>query len=283
MSRFLKIFIKVAAIPAGLIILYAALKFYGHILENPDPDKMVKRYFDGEGVQFYGITSGVTTSYLLPCRDGYLLIDTGYPSDYSKFVQALNQIKIDLKGIKYLLLTHSHDDHCGFAAELIKNSGARAIASKEALSNLENGKMSLRGKTINKRIFILTSIYNFFKHRDYKFPPVSLTKKDIIINGDDLEFLKSIGINGIIINTPGHTNDSVSVVMEDGRAFVGDAAMNLLNYAGADYRPIFYIDLKLVFESWKKILKKGANKIFPAHGEPFDSSILENNLAKYCK
>jgi glyoxylase-like metal-dependent hydrolase (beta-lactamase superfamily II) len=283
MNEFLKTFIKAAAILAGVIILFAALKFYGHTLENPDPSKMVMQYSDREGKHFYGITSGVTTSYLLPCKDGYLLIDTGYPSDYGKFAQALNQIKINLEDIKYLLLTHSHDDHCGFAAALIKNSGARVIVSKEGISNLKNGKVSVRGKTINKRIRILTSIYNFFKHRDYKFPPVSLTRNDVIINGDDLKFLESIGINGIIINTPGHTNDSISVVMEDGRVFCGDAAMNLLNYAGADYRPIFYIDLKLVFESWKKILKKRANKIFPAHGEPFDSSILENNLAKYCE
>jgi len=283
MNKFLKTFIKVAAILIGVIILLAALKIYGHILENPDPHKMVTQYFDRDDKKFYGITSGVTTSYLLPCRDGYLLIDTGYQSDYSKFAQALNQIKIDLKDIKYLLLTHSHDDHCGFAAELIKNSGARIIVSKGGMSNLENGKLTVRGKTINRRIYILTSIYNLFKHRDYKFPPVSFTKNDVIINEDDLKFLKSIGINGIIINTPGHTNDSVSVVMEDGRAFCGDAAMNLLNFAGADYRPIFYTDLQLVFESWKKILKKGAKKIFPAHGMPFDSSILENNLAKYCK
>ncbi len=283
MNKFLKTFIKIAAILTGVIILFAALKFYGHILENPDPNKMVTQYFDREDKKFYGITTGVTTSYLLPCRDGYLLIDTGYQSDYSKFIQALNQIKIDLKDIKYLLLTHSHDDHCGFAADLIRNSGARVIVNKEGLSNLENGKVSVRGKTINKRIYILTSIYNLFKHRDYKFPPVSLTKNDVIINRDDLKFLKSIGSNGIIINTPGHTNDSISVVMEDGRVFCGDAAMNLLNYAGADYRPIFYIDLKLVFESWKKILKKGAKKIFPAHGMPFDSFILENNLAKYYK
>ena len=59
-----------------------------------------------------------------------------------------------------------------------------------------------------------------------------LADRDIIIEGDNDEFLKGIGIDGVILHTPGHTRDSISVLLSDGSAFVGDAAMNFLRWTG---------------------------------------------------
>jgi glyoxylase-like metal-dependent hydrolase (beta-lactamase superfamily II) len=63
-------------------------------------------------------------------------------------------------------------------------------------------------------------------------------------------------------------------VLSDGNAFVGDAAMNFLNFCGIGYRPIFIEDIELVFESWHKLVEHGAETIYPAHGRPFSAKKL---------
>jgi glyoxylase-like metal-dependent hydrolase (beta-lactamase superfamily II) len=71
------------------------------------------------------------------------------------------------------------------------------------------------------------------------------------------------------------------VLCDDGTAFVGDAAMNSLNFAGARYRPIYYNDLEQTYNSIKKIIASGAKTIMPAHGEPFDVKELQDMLAHF--
>ena len=99
----------------------------------------------------------------------------------------------------------------------------------------------------------------------------------MLISGDDADTLKQIGIEGEILHTPGHSADSISVLLSDGNAFVGDAAMNFLNFCRIKYRPIFIEDIDSVFTSWKKLMENGAKWIYPAHGRPF----AVNKLAQY--
>ncbi len=264
-----------------ILLLLISIKICSVVMENPDHKKMIATFIDDDGQNFYAISTGVTTSYLLPCNGGYLLIDTGFPKDLNKFLIALKQIKVDIKEIKYLLLTHSHDDHAGFAYEITTNSGTIIVTSQKSIHPLRDGIMKWSGHTVNKLIHTVTSLYNLLKRRDCKFHPLMLRDRDIIIVGDDEQFLKTIGVKGMIIYTPGHSMDSISVIMDDGRVFCGDAAMNFLNSLGADYRPIFISDDTQVFLSWRKIIDRGGKKIYPAHGKPFDSAILIRGLARY--
>jgi hydroxyacylglutathione hydrolase len=96
-----------------------------------------------------------------------------------------------------------------------------------------------------------------------------LKEDDYIINGDDSEILTKIGIDGKILHTPGHTEDSISVLLSDGKAFVGDAAMNFMNICRIKHRPIFVQDIEEVYKSWEKLAEYGAKTIYPAHGKPF--------------
>jgi len=57
---------------------------------------------------------GWTWCYLLKCTGGYLLIDTDYEKYYARFEKKLANLGIAASDIKYLLLTHHHDDHAGF-------------------------------------------------------------------------------------------------------------------------------------------------------------------------
>ena len=224
----------------------------------------------------YSVKLGWTWCYLLKCTGGYLLIDTYYQKYYARFEKKLSNLGIATSDIKYLLLTHHHDDHAGFAAELVRRTGCQVIAHRNALSALEQGKYEGTAKPVNRRIQIVMTFYSLFHRGEWDFPPVRLADRDVVIEGDNEEFLKGIGIDGVILHTPGHTStrDSISVLLSDGSAFVGDAAMNFLRWTGVGHRPIYIEDINTVYESWRKLRERGARVIYPAHGRSFSATKL---------
>ena len=222
---------------------------------------------------------GITKSYLLPCSGGYLLIDTGYSGDYKKFRRKLAQNNICIDSIKYLLLTHYHDDHAGFAKRLKSEFKIPLILQKLSVPLLAEGDSVLLEDDFfitNQMKFLLTIF--FFFHGNFKYSPVVAYDSDIIVDGDDDRVLRDIGVNAKILHTPGHTRDSMSVLCDDGNAFVGDASTNFLGFLGTRYRTICYTDLSLVYASISKLLKNGAKTILPTHGAPFTSDKLEETL-----
>ncbi len=223
---------------------------------------------------FKTLKMGVTNCYLLKCRDGYLLIDTSFPEYFGKFLEELKRIEVDPLEIKYLLLTHHHDDHAGFAARLKEISGCRIIIHNNAIAALRDGVMISTNKPLNWRVNITMAIFNKVKHRNFKIPPVTIDNSDLIINGEEDNIVKQIGLNGKILYTPGHTVDSISVVLSNGDAFVGDTCMNFLNFCGIHYRPIWLYNQELVFNSWTQIIDSGARIIYPAHGKHFNVTEL---------
>lgn len=210
---------------------------------------------------------GPTNCYLLKSQNGYLLIDTSLPENLQPFTKELQEINVEPSQIKYLLLTHSHDDHAGFAAEIREKTNCTVITHRNSIESLNNGCIMNVGRFLNRRAHITMLFYNLTKRRDFEYTPVTLNDKDIIIKGDDKDTLKTIGIDGKIIYTPGHTNDGISVILANGDAFIGDACMSNLNFL--HYRPIELYDSSLVFQSWRKIIESGARTLYPGHGKPF--------------
>jgi glyoxylase-like metal-dependent hydrolase (beta-lactamase superfamily II) len=217
---------------------------------------------------------GWTQCYLLNCTGGYLLIDTDFPKHWRLFNKKLANLGIATSDIKYLLLTHHHDDHAGFAAELVHSTGCQVIAHRNASSPLMQGKSEETIKPVNRRIQIVFTLYALLFHRKCEFPPLRLSDRDILIEGDNDSSLKGIGIDGVILPTPGHTRDSISVLLSDGSTFVGDAAMNFLRWTGVRHRPIYIEDINTVYESWRKLRERGAKVIYPSHGRPFSATEL---------
>lgn len=221
------------------------------------------------------IQTSFTNDYLIKADNGYLLIDTSYPQKYQEFLDKLGKKGIKKNQIKYLLLTHHHDDHSGFVAKLMQETDIRLIVHEKALQYITRGVASLAEKPLNVCTGAVFSVFSLFKkNSDHSYPPIVPGNRDIIIRETRSDFLRSIGIPGSILNTPGHTDDSISVVLDDGSAFVGDAAMDLLNFCLCDHRPIYYNNNQDIFTSWDSLKAAGAKVIFPAHGNPFSAEQL---------
>ena len=71
------------------------------------------------------------------------------------------------------------------------------------------------------------------------------------------ELLAKSGIVGEISRTPGHSDDSVTLVLDSGDAFTGD----LQSVSRADENAI-----EAVTASWARIRALNVNKIHPGHG-----------------
>jgi hydroxyacylglutathione hydrolase len=106
-------------------------------------------------------------------------------------------------------------------------------------------------------------------------PTANIHDQDMIITEDNDTFLRSIGIEGKIIVTPGHSDDSISLALDDGRFFTGDLNENWLKFTGAGLRPIHLTDEDELIESWGKIIDIGAKHIYPGHGTSFGVDELQ--------
>lgn len=225
-------------------------------------------------VTFDVIRLAQTNCYLLEAKDGYLLIDCGSLSDKQAFLKSIRKRGIALTDIHYLFLTHHHADHCGLVAFLIAaNPQMQVIMSHLCAGYLKTGKHFQHPNEhyANPALGRIVDTYSKFnRNLSNSFTPFYSRSEDIHIESDNDTLLPELGIQGKILLTPGHTEDSISMVT-DKFAFVGDAARNTLNFTGTPYQPMLLYDLEVCYRSWDKLLAEGAKTILPAHGKPFQA------------
>jgi glyoxylase-like metal-dependent hydrolase (beta-lactamase superfamily II) len=239
-------------------------------------------------MNFIPLKLSVTNCFLVKADDHYVLIDTGYEDDWSLFRTRLNEAGVELFQISHLILTHHHDDHCGLLHNVLQENDSIGVVMsdpcKDLILNGENDRTH-GGGFLNRRIALLLRLWRLYRSLILKkaidtFPPYQLRNGDIVVAGDT--GLREIGIplDGKIIETPGHTVDSISVLFDDGDCLIGDAASNFLQFLGAKYCVIFITDMSAYYQSWEKVIATGARRIFPAHGAPFTVDKLKTNLGK---
>ena len=178
-----------------------------------------------------------TNYYILDSKSGKLLIDCGWPGTLPKFMAELKRKGIAVQEIKYLLVTHFHPDHAGLTQDL-KKLGIKLILLESQVSFLSHFGEFFVGKNL---------------------PYVEITQHDnhVLKFEDSRKFLAGFGINGEIISTPGHSDDSISLILDEGIAFTGDL------------HPRFMVseEDQVAQTSWDKIYQHKITKIFPAHGD----------------
>ena len=69
----------------------------------------------------------VVNNYLISSESGWILIDTGYAGGFAHFQKRLARYGVHPEEIRYVFLTHAHDDHAGFLNEVLAATGADVI------------------------------------------------------------------------------------------------------------------------------------------------------------
>jgi glyoxylase-like metal-dependent hydrolase (beta-lactamase superfamily II) len=225
---------------------------------------------------------GFTNNFLVKFDEGYLLIDTFLTKKYNRFQKKLEKLGIDISEIKYLLITHHHTDHVGFIEELRKDHDIKLIVHEKAVKYLEEGKVESYTRPIN---FISRFVMFFvIKILGSTFPPVTIKKDDIIIREDKSLILKSLlGMDAVILRTPGSTEDNLSIIFADGQTITGDIIINLPRPLKFRNQPALFTTKEEVFHSWELLKQHNAKILYPSHGKPLTLEQLMKRKKKLQK
>ena len=218
----------------------------------------------------------IMNTWLYPIEGGWVMIDTGYENSYPKVLKRLNKLLIKPEEVCYLFLTHAHDDHAGFLEEWMTNHPqTQVIAHEGAIEGLRRGQNSFDGGCSTLFAFLFCQLMALIGNGEHRYPRLSEThlEKIVTLNEDNLPQIEH-ALQGKILCTPGHTADSISLLV-DGNLFCGDAAMNGIP---SSHRITIWVENKNAFEtSWDTMLVSGANKVYPSHGSPFCPCELRKN------
>ncbi len=210
--------------------------------------------------QLHEINLGYVKAFLIETSNNNLiLVDTGIPGNSKdkiiKYVTSLNKSVTD---IKYILLTHAHLDHFGNAYDLQKITGAHLGISQAGIPyvNGEQGVLYPIGHNFKSKMFV-----NLIKMMA-KFSKPKYVKPDMILK--EGEFPDDFGVKARILETPGHTFDSISIFLEESKTvLVGDLLTGDKNGLRL---PDFYDDYIKLLDSVKKIKDLNADLICVSHG-----------------
>ena len=168
------------------------------------------------------ITEAHSTSTLIRAGDVNVVVDTSSEEMEASVKTSFRQIGVLPKDVSIVVLTHTHDDHCG-----------------------------------NNDIFKKAKFYV----RKEECP----SGKEFVAVSEDIEIAPGVRL----MHTPGHTEGSMSVIVNSERvyAIAGDAIPLEDNFRKM-IPPRFNCDAKLAMESIKSITSY-ADVIIPGHGFPF--------------
>ena len=181
-----------------------------------------------------------TNTYLIHGRDGYLLLDTGWAGTLPAFYRALGEMKVAAQEIRYVLVTHYHPDHMGIVQDIV-NTGAQLVIVDV------------------QREFVHGCDAIFAKEPRVPFAKIEESRARVITCEESRAFLKDFGIEGEILHSPGHSDDSISLWLDQGVLFVGD-----LN-------PLYEREMHrgtLIDATWERLLKKNPRVVYYGHAIP---------------
>lgn len=181
---------------------------------------------------------GNTNTFLIRGKSGYLLIDTDYAGTIQAFYGAIKKYNIKVSDISYVLATHYHPDHIGLVSELMKQ-GVKLLVVDTQCSHIH----------YSDEIF----------SRDKRLNYETINEKGAIVISckESREFLKGIGIEGEIISTTSHSEDSISMVLDNGVCIVGD--LEPIEYWGA------YEQNVRLKADWELVMSYNPKLIYYAH------------------
>jgi ribonuclease/clavin/mitogillin len=177
-----------------------------------------------------------TNFWVVSAGTSRLLVDLGWPGKVGRLLANLERADIPWSEVRYGLATHYHIDHAG-AAEDLKQRGMRLIVLEE-------------------QVQAVAAMKQWTKPAD-RYTDITPQGNVVVSCAASRAFLADLHIAGQIVHTPGHSEDSVTLVLDNGWAFTGDLTPATLAAEA---------DAAVVARSWQHLRELGATTIYAGHG-----------------
>jgi len=222
----------------------------------------------GQGV--YRVPARRANTYLVEAPNGLVLVDTGLPGSEKRILDAVSKIGRKSDEIKLILLTHRHLDHIGSSAFLKKETNATLVSHQfekpyvaGTLVIITPRAWSLYGRIARRTLAVGASIVKFL--RLVKYQPTHVDEVS-----DEETVLDSVGLDGSVVWTPGHTKGSLSLFLNQSRvAIIGDL---LSSKHGKLVEPMFMENPGQTRASVQRIVDLHPVVLCPGHGKPLPPS-----------
>jgi glyoxylase-like metal-dependent hydrolase (beta-lactamase superfamily II) len=200
--------------------------------------------------------------FILETDTSLFMIDTGYPMHEVPILETIKTLK---KPLKLIILTHAHYDHVGCAARIKASSGALITIHRLDADDLCTGQTQIPNTNF---IGLIEKL--FLPVFEYIWKPEPICP-DILL--DDGDLLNDYGLDAYVCHTPGHTAGSISIIVGNYMAFVGD----LLTSFPFGKQIYFATDWKQIEESIIRLDQHDFYTIYLGHG---DKTYKRENINK---
>ena len=177
-----------------------------------------------------------TNFWVVSAGTSRLLVDLGWPGKVGRLLANLERADIPLSEVRYGLATHYHPDHAG-AAEDLKRRGMRLVVLEEQLA-------------------AVPLLKQWTKPVDH-YTDITADGNIVLSCAASRAFLAALDLAGEIVHTPGHSDDSVTLVLDNGWAFTGDLTAETVAAEA---------DAAVVAQSWQRLRELGSTMIYAGHG-----------------
>ena len=229
----------------------------------------MKTWETKNGCRILQILSGRSNVFLITNGKKNILIDTSPENNWNKLEKKLTGLNIN--NIDFLILTHTHFDHAANANRIKKKYSAQVFVHETEASYLSSGKNIIPNGTN----IITRTLINLFANSVFPRLGYEPCQADILVKSS-LD-LKEFGFEACIIHTPGHTIGSMSIVVDNEVALVGDTMFGVFKLS---VFPPYANDVKQLVKSWGILLDTNCPVFIPSHGSANSRSLVQNDYDK---
>lgn len=223
------------------------------------------------------VLAGNSNTYLVSFNGRHLLVDTGAPGGFPRLKRKFGVWGVSPEDISLIVITHAHYDHTGSGYEMGAVSSAPIAAHENAVPRLAAGELRVPAGITPYGRMISRLGSSLVRRR----PGLAAYRPFVpsIAVGDRLD-LSPFGFDGEILYTPGHTDDSISVVLSDGSCFTGDCCFNMPPFPWRSVAPPLADLPRLLGDSLVRLVEAGAVRLYPGHGPSFPVERLIKSIEK---
>ena len=210
--------------------------------------------------QFFNIGGKTYSCYCITYKDKAVMIDCGPLAERETIEK--NMQKDFLFDVDAIFLTHAHGDTAGNAEYFSMLYNCPVYCMKESMEALKKGSYTRPGK--NHPYIKKAGVAGNIVPKLPAFMPFEPCRNLEVLTKKVAE--EYLGKDVMLLMTPGHSEDSISLKIGD-TAFIGDAAQ----FNKRVLAPVFVDNEAQLGRTWQTLLSLSCKQYLSAHGRTFSS------------